>query len=258
MRALTLGERLRQADWLLLGLGVALAVGGVIAIEIAAGGRVDHGAIQSRWLVIGIAVCLLMLAVPYRGVVTWRYLWYAGGIALLLMVLLFGSGKSARRWIALGSFRMQPSEVMKLILVITLAGYIRYERSHRTFRGLATPFGLTLIPLLLIMKQPDLGTAMLLVPILFVMLYVAGANRLHLSIVAGAGMAAASTRRTASARSCSRATRTRRCYASRTTRSSTARWWWGGRASSAAAQGMRPARPSGSCPSATPTSSFPS
>jgi rod shape determining protein RodA len=190
VKQLTLGDRLKEADWILLGLGVVLAVGGVIAIQTAAQGRVDYGGIQTRWLVIGVAVCLLMLAVPYRAVVNWRYLWYVGGIALLLVVLLAGSGKSARRWIALGSFRMQPSELMKLILVITLAGYVRYERRHRTFRGLAAPFAITLIPVLLIMKQPDLGTALLLMPILFVMLYVAGANRLHLSIVGGAGVAA--------------------------------------------------------------------
>lgn len=187
---MTLGERLKRADWLLLGLGVALAVAGVSAVQVAAKGRIDYGAVQMRWTVIGVAVCLLMLAVPYRRIVQWRYLWYAGGLLLLVAVLFLGSGKSARRWIAVGSFRMQPSEVMKLILVITLAGYIRYERRHRTFRGLATPFALTLIPVLLIMKQPDLGTALLLVPILFLMLYVAGANRVHLSIVAAGGLAA--------------------------------------------------------------------
>ena len=191
---MTLGERLKQANWLLLGLGVLLSLVGVMSVQAASQGqRVDYGAVQVRWLVIGVAVCLLMLAVPYRRVVTWRYLWYAAGIALLLAVLAVGGGKSTRRWIQLGSFRMQPSEIMKLILVIALAGYIRYERSYRRFGGLAAPFAITLVPVLLIMKQPDLGTAMLLIPILFVMLYVAGANRRHLGIVALAGLVAAVT-----------------------------------------------------------------
>jgi len=188
---MSLGERLKQADWLLLGLGVGLAIIGVVAVKTAAGTALDYGGIQMRWTVIGIAVCLLVLAVPYRLIVQWRYLWYGGGVLLLLAVLLVGRGKSAHRWIELGSFRMQPSEIMKLVLVITLAGYIRYERRHRTFRGLATPFGITLIPFLLIMKQPDLGTALLLLPILFVMLYVSGANRRHLGIVMGCGLVAA-------------------------------------------------------------------
>ena len=190
MRTLTLGERLKSADWLLLGLGVLLAVIGVSAVRIAEDGEISYGAIQTRWAVIGIAMCLLMLAVPYRRVVQLRWLWYIGGVLLLLLVLIAGRGKSAGRWIEVGSFRMQPSEVMKLVLVVTLAGYIRYGRGHRTFRGLATPLAITLIPFLLIMKQPDLGTALLLLPVLFVMLYVAGANRAHLGLVAGAGLAA--------------------------------------------------------------------
>ncbi len=191
MRAMSLGERLKSADWLLLGLGVFLAFVGVLGVKTASGAEHDFGSVQVRWAIIGITVCLLMLAVPYRAVVQWRYLWYVGGIVLLLGVLLVGRGQSAGRWIAIGSFRMQPSEMMKLILVITLAGYIRYEKRHRTFRGLAAPFAITLIPFLLIMKQPDLGTALLLLPVLFVMLYVAGANRRHLGIVALAGMVAA-------------------------------------------------------------------
>jgi len=191
MRTMSLGERLKSADWLLLGLGVFLAFVGVLGVRAASSTGHDFGSVQVRWAIIGVTVCLLMLAVPYRMVVQWRYLWYVGGVMMLLVVLLIGRGKSAGRWIALGSFRMQPSEVMKLILVVTLAGYIRYEKRHRTFRGLAAPFALTLIPFLLIMKQPDLGTALLLLPVLFVMLYVAGANRKHLGIVALAGMVAA-------------------------------------------------------------------
>lgn len=190
MRQMTLGERLKSADWLLLALGISLAVIGVIAVSTAAGEDIDYGGIQLRWTVIGIAVCLLVLAVPYRFIVQTRYLWYVGGVLLLLAVLLVGRGQSAARWIELGSFRMQPSEIMKLVLVITLAGYIRYDRRHRTFRGLVTPFALTLIPFLLIMKQPDLGTALLLLPVLFVMLYVSGANRRHLGIVMVGGLVA--------------------------------------------------------------------
>lgn len=193
MRTLTLGERLKNADWVLLGLGVLLSFVGVVAVQVAESGEINYGAVQMRWMILGITACLLMLAIPYRFVVTFRWVWYLGGVLLLLLVLLVGSGKSAGRWIAIGSFRMQPSELMKLILVITLAGYIRYERSHRTFRGLATPFLITLIPFMLIMKQPDLGTALLLLPVLFTLLYVAGARRKHLAIVLGAGFVAAIT-----------------------------------------------------------------
>jgi rod shape determining protein RodA len=191
---LTLGERLRRANWLLLAIPLLLTGLGILTLRSAAEGqKVDYLWLQVRWAAVGVAGCLLMLAFPYRRAVELRYVLYGVGLVLLGLVLVKGSGKSAGRWIEIGAFRMQPSEFMKLILVITLAGYIRYEKSHRTFRGLVVPFALTLVPLGLIMKQPDLGTALLLVPILFVLLYVAGARLRHLGIVALGGAIAFAT-----------------------------------------------------------------
>lgn len=188
---MTLADRLKRADWALLALGVLLALAGALTVGAASqGSRIDYASNQVRWVIVGAAVCLLTLAMPYRRIVDWRYLWYAGGIFLLLAVLAIGRGKSAGRWIQLGGFRMQPSELMKLILVVTLAGYIRYDKRHRSFRGLARPFAITLLPVLLIMKQPDLGTALLLIPLLLVMLYVAGAKRGHLGLVLAMGLGA--------------------------------------------------------------------
>ncbi|MHC5009718.1 MAG: FtsW/RodA/SpoVE family cell cycle protein [Planctomycetota bacterium] len=191
MREMTLGDRLKRANWLLLGLGCTLALLGVVCVRAASQDQPrDYGWLQIRWTVIGVGVCLLVLAVPYRRFLQWRYAFYVAGLLLLVAVLAVGGGKTARRWIQLGAFRGQPSEFMKIILVITLAGYIRYERSYRHFKGLALPFALTLVPVMLIMKQPDLGTALLLIPLLFVLLYVAGARPRHLGIVALAGVIA--------------------------------------------------------------------
>ncbi len=194
MREMTLGDRLKRADWFLLALAVGFAVLGVVCVGAAspeAEGRFTVD--QIRWTVIGVAACLLMLAVPYQRVVRARYLIYGLGLAMLLAVLAVGVGglnDFAKRWLSIGGIKIQPSEFMKVIIVITLAGYIRYERSYRHFKGLAVPFALTLVPVLLIMKQPDLGTALLLIPILFVLLYVAGARPRHLGVVALAGLIA--------------------------------------------------------------------
>src|SRR5205085_5268190 len=73
---------------------------------------------------------------------------------------------------------------------VTLAGYLRYESSHRTLAGLAKPFALTLVPVLLVIRQPDLGTELLLVPQLLAMLYAAGAHVRHLALVAAGGVLA--------------------------------------------------------------------
>jgi rod shape determining protein RodA len=191
VRDLTLGDRLRRADWLLLGLALLLTLVGMAAVKVASEGQpTDYGWLQVRWTVISVAACLLVLAVPYRRVVELRWPLYGAGLLLLVLVLFKGSGKSAGRWIEVGSFRVQPSEFMKLVLVIALAGYIRYEKGYKEFRGLAVPFAMTLVPLLLVMKQPDLGTALLFLPILFVMLYVAGARPRHLGVLGLLGLLA--------------------------------------------------------------------
>ena len=68
-----------------------------------------------------------------------------------------------------------------------MARYLRFRNNYRTLRGLLPPFGLALLPLVLILKQPDLGTALVFIPALFVMLFVAGAKLRHLAAVAGWG-----------------------------------------------------------------------
>ncbi|MFV1959117.1 MAG: FtsW/RodA/SpoVE family cell cycle protein, partial [Planctomycetota bacterium] len=194
MRELSLAERLKRADWFLLALAVGFSLLGIACIGTAsAGHKGDLAFDQVRWTVVGVAACLLMLAVPYDRLVRWRYVFYGVGLVLLLAVLAVGVGgltTYARRWIRIGGFKVQPSEFMKVIMVLTLAGYIRYQRSYRRFTGLALPFALTLVPVFLIMKEPDLGTALLLIPLLFVLLYVAGARPRHLLVVAGAGLVA--------------------------------------------------------------------
>jgi rod shape determining protein RodA len=173
-----------------LGLGVLLTVVGLVVVDLASvGARSAFGAAQLRWAVIGLAACLLMLAVPYRRVVDLRWLWYGGGVLLLVLVLFVGRGQSAGRWIELGGFRLQPSEVMKLVLVITLAGSLRYEQGMERERRIAVPLALTLVPMALVVKQPDLGTGLLFGPLLLAVLYAAGARGRSLGLLCAAGAA---------------------------------------------------------------------
>lgn len=188
-RELTLGDRFKRADWLLLGLGLALSCVGLLTVHLASVGQAtDYGWLQVRWTVIGLAACLLVLAVPYRRVVDLRYPLYGLGLLLLVLVLFVGSGKSAGRWIELAGFRLQPSEVMKLLLVVTLAGALRYEQGMDRQRRVGLPLLLTLVPVLLVMAQPDLGTALLFPPLLLAVLYAAGARGRPLLIMAAVGL----------------------------------------------------------------------
>ncbi|MCJ7777753.1 MAG: rod shape-determining protein RodA [Sedimentisphaerales bacterium] len=79
--------------------------------------------------------------------------------------------------------RIQPSEFFKLAYILTLAWYLRYRSNYRNFRALIGPFLLTLLPIVLILLEPDLGTVVLMMPILFTMLFIAGAKVKHLLII---------------------------------------------------------------------------
>jgi rod shape determining protein RodA len=89
----------------------------------------------------------------------------------------------ARRWIKIGNVQFQPSEFCKLAYILALAWYLRYRSNYRNFRALIGPFILTLLPMILILLQPNLGTVLLMMPILFTMLFIAGAKVKHLLII---------------------------------------------------------------------------
>jgi len=92
-----------------------------------------------------------------------------------------------RRWLRIGTtttfLQLQPSEFCKLAYILALAWYLRYRSNYRNFSALIGPFVLTLLPMVLILLEPDLGTVLLMMPILFTMLFMAGAKAKHLLII---------------------------------------------------------------------------
>ncbi len=175
---------------------VALIAFGLIAlarieIKTATGWMGDLHVRQATGVLIGLAAAVAAVLVPYKKIVEQAYLIYAASLLLLIVVLFAGVVRNdARRWLTLAGFDFQPSELMKLTIVLTLARFIRFRSSYKTFAGLGVPFVLTLVPMGLILLQPDLGTALLLAPILFTMLFCAGARLRHLAIIAVMGAAA--------------------------------------------------------------------
>ena len=120
--------------------------------------------------------------------------WIYAFVLLLLCVLLFGRYivkipfvpeiNGTHRWIKFGRLpALQPSEICKLAYILALAWYLRYRSNYRRFTALIGPFVLTLLPMLLILLEPDLGTVLLMMPVLFTMLFVAGAKVRHLLII---------------------------------------------------------------------------
>ena len=120
---------------------------------------------QCYLFLFGMLCMLFILFFDYKMLHFWNYPFYVVIILLLVLVLVAGnSAGGAQRWINLGFFKLQPSELAKLMLVVTLASY--YSRKEQVegygIRELVTPVLLTGLPFLLILKQPDLGTALML------------------------------------------------------------------------------------------------
>ncbi|MGC8833558.1 MAG: FtsW/RodA/SpoVE family cell cycle protein, partial [Armatimonadota bacterium] len=137
---------------------------------------------QALGLMIGTAGLIGMTIADYRtiaGASRWIYL---GNILLLLLVLVIGrEAKGAQRWIPLGPFNLQPSEIAKLAVIITLSRYLAGLGDQiRSFSGLAKSLLHIALPTLLIFKQPDMGTSLVLVSLWFGLTYMAGAKVRHL------------------------------------------------------------------------------
>lgn len=120
---------------------------------------------QLYYFIMGMGLILAIISIDYRHLMSWNYTIYGVTCLTLLYALVLGKTQmGAQRWIDLGFFNLQPSEPAKLMLVITLASYYSRMDTDKgfTLRELVTPITLTLVPFLLILKQPDLGTALML------------------------------------------------------------------------------------------------
>ncbi|SFH87389.1 FtsW/RodA/SpoVE family cell cycle protein [Planctomicrobium piriforme] len=156
------------------------------------GDELEGGSYASRqivWLVLGAGSAAIAWALPYQRLKPWSYPFYVAAVALLVAVYFFPAKQGARRWIPVGPLSVQPSELAKLALILALGHYLMFRRNHRTVLGLIPPFAMTVIPVLLILKEPDLGTSLLFFPVLYAMLFIAGAKRWHLMATVAAGIA---------------------------------------------------------------------
>ncbi len=148
---------------------------------------------QIIFIAIGAAAFIAVNLVNYRRLGAASY-WIYGVVLLLLAVVLLGRFvnlpfvpliNGTHRWIKIHPSlpSIQPSELCKLAYILALAWYLRYRSNYRSFKALIGPFILTIVPMVLILLEPDLGTVMLMMPILFTMLFVAGAKVRHLLII---------------------------------------------------------------------------
>ncbi len=155
---------------------------------------------QLQFAVIGIILMFLLSHFNYRRFYDIAYIFYGLTVIMLVAVLLGGRYiLGAKRWIELGGLNFQPSEFMKVGLIFALARYLSRrgetvsldirKSSPGCVRDLFFPFMIAVIPILLIFKQPDLGTSILLIGIFVVMLFASGIRYKYLLSFVGGGLA---------------------------------------------------------------------
>lgn len=169
---------------------ILVAVAVLVAIGTVSIGskKPDDAANQLKYVAAGIVALGLFQVVNYLRIGRFAWGFYLGSLVLVLytgfaprMGLPFVPNiNGAHAWIRIGPMSLQPAELTKIGFIMVLARYLRFRSNYRTFLGLLPPFVLALIPLALIMLQPDLGTALTFIPALFAMLFVAGAKVSHL------------------------------------------------------------------------------
>ncbi len=159
---------IKNFDWGLLVLTLLLAGVGLVTLHSAV--ATDPSPLQRMlyvkqliWYAVGLGAVFIVLLIDYKTMERWAYAIYGGAIGLLVCVLLFGKFVGgSRRWLELGPVSLQPSEVAKIAVIVLLARY--YSRVVKaeglTLRELFLPFLYVVIPFLLIVQQPDLGTGM--------------------------------------------------------------------------------------------------
>ena len=180
-------------DWGLLAAVLALCVVGVTQIYSATGGWTPIVQTQIYAVLLGLIALVICLSIDYRSMGDKSHLIFIAIMALLLYVLFHGVVRGgSRRWIDLGAFNIQPSEFAKAALALVLAKFLGDSR-----RGVVTHVDLvivgaiTAVPLIIIALQPDLGTAVTLIPVAFAVVFVAGMPLRLLGVLALIGVLAA-------------------------------------------------------------------
>ena len=174
-------------NWpLVILLSTVAAVGFLMLYSVAGGSWSPWAEPQMKRYALGLTAMFVVAMVPiwfWRGM---SLIVYAVALGLLVMVEFFGAvGMGAQRWIDLGFMRLQPSELMKLAMVVLLAAYYDWLPMNRTSRPfwVLLPILIIITPTMLVLTQPDLGTAILLLTAGALMMFLAGVHWLYFATV---------------------------------------------------------------------------
>ncbi|MBV28971.1 MAG: rod shape-determining protein RodA [Rhodospirillaceae bacterium] len=189
-----LSEKLWQVNWSMIMLLCFIAAIGFTILYSAANGSLEPWAMQQMIrFAVGVVILLAAAVVDIRFWLRSAYAFYFLSLSLLVAMEIFGaSGSGVQRWIDTGFFQFQPSEIMKVFLVLALARYFHGTDSKNVDKSiyLVAPLAMTAVPAILIMRQPDLGTATMLFVIGGVMFFLAGVRIWKVTLLALGALAA--------------------------------------------------------------------
>lgn len=179
-----------HVDWAMVAALLGLCLIGLTSIYSATGGWTNIFQTQIYGIVLGLVALIICLSVDYRTLADKSHFIYIGIIALLVYVLFFGAVRGgSRRWIDLGALNLQPSEFAKAAIALVLAKFFGESRRGAMTRvDLLIAGALTAVPFFVIARQPDLGTAVTLLPVIFAIAFVAGMPMRLIGIVALIGV----------------------------------------------------------------------
>ncbi len=163
---LSLKDRFKNISWLYILIVMLIAGTGLVTLYSVADGSMDPWAKKQMFrFAFGVGLIIIIAMTDLRLWIRYAYIFYAAVLILLIYVELFGHvGMGAQRWINFGFIQLQPSELMKIALVLALARYFHGTSLHENenLKTIIIPLALVGLPVLLVMKQPDLGTAIML------------------------------------------------------------------------------------------------
>ncbi len=191
------GRAFARFPWHIAFLVMAISAIGIW--NLASASRSAHAPVwisQTWWMAGGSALALAIALLDYRTFLRAAYVFYGGVVVLLLGVLVKGRlVMGARRWLTVGPVNFQPSELAKIAVLLALARYFHYDLEKRRdgygLLSLILPMGITLLPAMLILKEPDLGTALIVVAVGATMILFAKVKWRTLALVGCVGLAGA-------------------------------------------------------------------
>jgi rod shape determining protein RodA len=197
MFALGLKERQSRFDWLqLMAISLLLTIGVAFVFSAtstdASANTKWYNLVFVRqiiWCVAGLSAALVVCLVDYHVLARWSFVGYWASIVLLILVFIIGPVKwGAQRWIDLGPFQFQPAEFAKLAFILAMGNFLsRPIDELRQPRVFWKAVGLMILPFVLILKEPDLGSALIFLPMGLAMMFVAGVPIRFLGRLVGGG-----------------------------------------------------------------------